>query len=133
MTDSNKRMLAIQVRRLFEAQLDSKFDMILANVSTVDGFLIAQCQRDNGDDIEGDKVAAISSSLCSLANSASLTLLAQQQGTINIESESGKILFLNVKCGTFKAVMTVATNANMSLAEARFLAKRLKDGIEALE
>lgn len=118
------------VRELFVEEFKNKPDLVLINLSTLDGFLLHQVNR-TGQGVEGDKVAAISSSLCSMSTSAAREFFSDSSGIVNIETETGKIVFQHVDLKDKAAVITLCCKSKLSLAEARFVAKRLKDGIEA--
>lgn len=120
-----------QVGELFKAEFQSKYGLMLVNLSTVDGFLLKQVNQ-TGEGIEGDKIAAISSSICSMSQSASRELLGSASGITNIESDDGKIIFQHVNLGQKEGVITLCCNKDVSLAEGRFAARRLKEAIEAL-
>ena len=120
-----------KVGELFKAEFQSKHGLMLINLSTVDGFLIKQINQ-TGQGAEGDKIAAISSSICSMSQSASRELFGSDSGITNIESEDGKIIFQHVSLGQKEGVITLCCNKEVSLAEGRFAARRLKDGIEAM-
>ncbi len=120
------------ISELFKEEFKNKADLMLINISTTDGFLLHQVNR-SGQGVEGDKVAAISSSLCSMSNSAAKELFNDTGGVINVESESGKIVFQYVNIMGKQAIITLSCKLNVSLAEARFVVKRLKEKIEAYQ
>ncbi len=119
------------IHQKFVAELKKCSSLTLVNLSTVDGFLLHQVNR-NSLSIEGDKVAAISSSLSALANSATKELLSDTNSCMNIECNSGKIIYQQVKPDVKPAVITLCCSNGISLAEARFIAKRLKKSVEEL-
>lgn len=118
------------ISNLFKEEFKNKSDLVLINISTVDGFMLHQVNR-NGQGSEGDKIAAISSSLCSMANSAVKEFFSDTAGRVNIESESGKVVFQHVSVAGKQAIITLCCKASVSLAEARFVVKRLKETIES--
>lgn len=131
MSDLKIKFPKEDVKEIFLAELKDKTDLKLINLSTLDGFLLHQTARSNFS-IEADKVSAISSSLCSMSNSATSEFFSDNPGVINIESASGKIILMEVKLGKKDGVITVCCSDSMSLAEGRFVAKRMKEKIEKL-
>lgn len=133
MTKTKLQLSKTQVQGYLTQELKNNPDIYLLNLSTVDGFPISQISRKEKTSIEADKVSAISSSLCSLANSASNSLLKDAHGRVNIESESGHVVMYNILLkNQQEAIISVCSNHKVSLAESRFIAKRLKENLEAL-
>lgn len=120
------------IHELFVGEFKGRTDLVLLNLSTLDGFLLHQVGQ-SGFSAEGDKVSAISSSLCSMSNSAVKELFSASHGVINIECDSGKVILFHLSLGRQKeGVLTLCCTQKMALAEGRFLAKRLTQNIEAL-
>lgn len=132
MTKKESNIPRSQIKQFFIDELKNKPELKLLNISTADGFLICQvCKSDLS--IEGDKISAISSSLYSISNSAINAIFTESTGTIDIESESGKLILSQIQIGERVTVLTICCSDKMALAEGRFLAKRLKTNIESLK
>lgn len=121
-----------KIKKIFSLQIEDKPHILLMNISTADGFVIEQVNKGQND-IEGDKVAAISSSLCALGGTSAKELIGCTMDTVNVETSMGQILFLSLEIKSTKAVLTQVSEKKLSLAEARFVAKRVKSLIEELD
>lgn len=119
--------LCSQIDRFF----DDNFNIELVNICTTDGFNIYSIAKDTLD-AEEDKIAAVSSTLCSLSYSCAEQMInGCFQATI-IETETGNILIVSLRYLSFSCSLAVATNAKMSLGEARFLVNRLAKSISEI-
>lgn len=118
-----------ELNQLFDAFINSDTSIELVNLSTSDGFVITS--RCSGNvETEVDKIAAIASSLCSLSNSAANGIIKESFLVTTIETNGGNILFLRCSYLEYTCVLSVALKANISLAQSRFLSRRLIENIQ---
>lgn len=118
-----------EIKAAFAEEMAQRQDLLIMNLSTLDGFKIAHANQATNA-VESDKVAAIASSLCALSNSVAREMLNSRLDIINVEADDGHVLFLNVNLRKLKGVLTVTAHKDISLAEARYVAKRLKTRLE---
>jgi predicted regulator of Ras-like GTPase activity (Roadblock/LC7/MglB family) len=121
-----------QLINLLEDCFNNNIGVALLSISTMDGFNIHTLSRQESV-IESDKLAAISSALCSLSDASAEQIVNQNFILATVETGEGKILFLKARYLAFSCVVCMASTVAMSLAEARFLARRLADAIKDLQ
>ena len=63
-----------EIKAAFAEEMAQRQDLLIMNLSTLDGFKIAHANQATNA-VESDKVAAIASSLCALSNSVAREML----------------------------------------------------------
>ena len=116
---------------LIDKEFDGNSDMNLIAISTTDGFSI-YLRHTEAFEIEIDKLAALSSALCSLGNASAEQLIKDNFQMATVETASGNVLFLRTRLYGLSCVISMVAAVDMSLAEARFVTKRLSDAIAEL-
>lgn len=104
----------------------------LISVCTSDGFDLFYASR-KARQIEGDKIAAISSTLCSISSASAEKISSGKFKIATIESDIGNILFLRTEFAGLDCALCIEGSTNMSLGTLRFISQRLAKEIEELE
>jgi len=119
------------LKLLIDQEMENEYCMNLISLCSEDGFNIYNKTRSMLS-VESDKVIAIASSLSALSNSASQEILNNNLTLIIVESENGNLIFLNTSYCEVDSVLTFASSKSLSIAQVRFIAKRLADKIREL-
>jgi len=124
----NRQKIVSKLRQLLDVEfsrtLESNHDILMLNLSTTDGFNLHTSSTE-AIEIEPSKMAAMASTIFSLSQAATEVFNEANLDISTIETAQGNLLFLRTRLLTLKCVLSMATNTNTSLAEARFLTKRL--------
>lgn len=115
-------------KHAFVSELKNNQQLQLLNLATTDGFRVCQVAR-QGLNIEGDKIAAVTSSIMAMSNSAARAVFSEDSQTIDIESNFGKIVIETISSSHGQLVITLCCQHDCSLATARFIARRLRQTI----
>lgn len=127
-TESQKAALEALVTSFFNKTGAIK----LISVCTSDGFDLFYASR-KARKIEGDKIAAVSSTLCSISSASADKISSGKFKIATIESDIGNILFLRTKVGDIDCALCVEGSINISLGTLRFISQRLAKEIEELK
>jgi len=101
-------------------------DITHINFCTIDGFFLGMAEADHNA-IEKDKMSAISSTLCSLSNSAVSEIIGQGLDVCSIESGGASIILVRVEYKGTECVLTVVNRDSITLGEARYKTKKLSE------
>ena len=99
-------------------------EVTLVSLCTTDGFPISYFSTNELTAL-ADKLAAMSSTLSALSDSAANQVNQGQCEVTIIETSSGNILFVKASYMGKSCVLTVVAKAHMMLAEARYKTKKL--------
>lgn len=99
-------------------------EILLISLCTTDGFAIKSFSGPELN-IETDKIAAISSTICALSGSAAKQLTQEKFKTTIIETHAENILFVSTEYLGTQCVLTVVAQPKMSQATVRFCTRRL--------
>lgn len=119
------------IQEIFGQLSEKEFEILLINLSTEDGFLVASEAKNHFPD-EADKIAAMSSTIFALSDASTNAVLKDQCSITNIESQSGTLLFMATTYKGTPCVLTIAGTSKMALANLRFMLKRLASQIEEI-
>lgn len=112
------------VEPLLESFVKEDFNILLANVSTEDGFVVGQ-NASPSITIDDDKVAAISSSLLSLAEASVNGIREGIFKRAIVESETAHLLVISGHVREVPIVATVVATEKSMLAHTLYLASKL--------
>lgn len=115
---------------MINSYFDENSDIEIINLCSSDGFPIYSLFKKNIL-IEEYKLSAISSTLCSLSNSASKDISDQQLIVCSIETELKNILFFRVSIFNQDYVLTIMTCEGVSLGESHYKANKLANLLTA--
>lgn len=131
----NQDLVSVEQKQHIASILDQAFneneDIGLISISTTDGFSIYTINKQELT-IEVDKLAAMSSALCSLSSASAEQLTKDGLRMATVETEKGNILFRRAEFYHLSCVVSMVGKSSVSLAEARFVLKRLTDAVEKL-
>lgn len=119
--------LVDKISELFESRLEINF----INLCTVDGFSIKTLNR-SGQNIDEDKLAAVSSTISSMSDGTAKQLLDGVFSAAIVESNAGNIFVTKTIYQGADCVLSVAATQQMLLGEVRFLTARLSREISKL-
>ncbi|MBD3653862.1 roadblock/LC7 domain-containing protein [Kangiella sp.] len=108
------------VNQLFEGLLDKYFDLKMVSLCTSDGFGVLHKARLD-DEVELDRVSAITSSLVSLGNASSKQIIGGNLHSTIVETDSGNLLIKKLKLAEKELVLSIVTSKKMLLGEANYL------------
>ena len=107
-------------------------EISLISLCTTDGFSIKSfATRELS--AEADKLAAMSSTISALSESAAQQVLKGEFNVTIVESGEGNMLFVRTTYLGLPCVVTVAARVSLSLAKARFATKRMAEVIQKIE
>lgn len=112
--------LTQQIDTYFQGILDRYFEIKLVSLCSVDGFSIS-CKYKNIEDVEHDTIAAISSSLFSLAKASSKQILQGQLASTLVETDTGNLILKHVVINKESYVISLMSSKKMLLGEANFV------------
>ena len=128
-------MPPIDIKQSLLDAVDSVFEdgvgVDLVGLCTSDGFDVISLINDKLD-VEGDKLAAVASSLYSLSHSCASQLMGKGLMMTTVETNDGNALFLKVDYLGSPCILSIASSASVSLATLRFIAKRLATTISEI-
>ncbi len=112
------------IHPLIERFVDKHFEMLVTSACTEDGFVIA---HRNGKKLtlEEDKVAALSSTLLSLSEAAVRIINSGKLRVTVMESDKSNLVVVKTHCRDLPVVLTVASDAALSIGQVLFLTNRL--------
>lgn len=108
------------INQLFEGLLSKHFDLQMVSLCTSDGFGILHQSRLD-DEVELDRVSAITSSLVSLGNASSKQIIGGNLHSTIVETDSGNLLIKKLKLVEKELVLSIVTSKKMLLGEANYL------------
>lgn len=112
--------LTQEIDTYFEAILNKYFEIKLISLCSVDGFSVS-CKYKGIEDIESDTIAAISSSLFSLAKASSKQILQGELSGTLVETNTGNLIFKHVVIKKEHYVISMMSSKKMLLGEANFV------------
>jgi len=116
------------VQPLIQEFTQQHFEVLIASVCTEDGFVLAH-QNGRSADLEDDKIAALSSTLLSLAEAAAKVIKCGELKVNIIEAKKANIVVVKSRYRDLPIVVTVAANASLSIGQVLFIANRLSNRI----
>ena len=114
-----------------ETFVEEDFHVLLASASTEDGFVIGHKNAATVD-VDDDKVAAISSSLLSLAEASVDGIRKGRFKRTIIESDAAHLLIVRGSLRKTPLVFTVVASEKATLAHTLYLTSRLKEKVAGL-
>ncbi len=120
-----------EITRLAEDYCKENTDLLIVNVCSEDGFVMGHTSNERTE-IESDKMAAISSSISSISNSALMMISGKTSKLIIVESENYNFLLTQSTFRKKKCVVSFCASSLVSLAKMRFLVKRFGDSLSEL-
>ncbi|WP_018624075.1 roadblock/LC7 domain-containing protein [Kangiella aquimarina] len=109
-----------EINKLFEGLLNKYFDLKMVSLCTSDGFGILHQSRLD-DEVELDRVSAITSSLVSLGNASSKQIIGGNLHSTIVETDNGNLLIKKLKLAEKELVLSIVTSKKMLLGEANYL------------
>lgn len=106
-------------------------EIVLVSLCTTDGFPISYFSTSQLSN-QTDKLAAMSSTISSLSDSAANQIDQGQCNVTIIETSSGNLLFVKASYMGTACVLTVVAKDKMLLATARYKTKMLADNVSNL-
>jgi len=107
-------------------------DIVLVSLCTTDGFSVMSYAAKSLS-AEADKLAAMSSTIASLSDSAATQILDDEFDITIIETSNGNMLFVSTRYLDSPCVLTLAAKSNTALATARYKTKALARSIESID
>ena len=106
-------------------------DIVLVSLCTTDGFSIMSYAAKSLS-AEADKLAAMSSTISALSDSAAAQILDDDFDITIIETNNGNMLFVSTRYLGSPCVLTLAAKSSTALATARYKTKGLAKAIESI-
>ena len=125
----NIKSLRALILPALEAFVEEDFNILLANVSTEDGFVVGH-KNSVTIEMDDDKIAAISSSLLSLAEASVCGIRDGSFRRTIVESDSSHLLIVKGYVRKIPLVFTVVANDKATLAHTLYLTSRLTGKLE---
>jgi len=119
---------ADQVIPLIDEFVHINFNVIMANICTEDGFVIYHKNSDQCQ-LAGDKMAAIASTLSSIAEASVQSIATGKLKVIIVESETANLFIVHTAFHNTVAVLTVAISHKLSIGQSLFITNRLSAAI----
>lgn len=113
-----------QVIQLIDEFVHTNFNVIMTNLCTEDGFAIYHKNSDQCE-LEGDKMAAISSTLASIAEASVQNIAPGKLKVTIIESEAANLFVIHTIFRDAITVLTVAVSHKLSIGQSLFITNRL--------
>ncbi len=110
---------------------DNNKGIQVVSLSTTDGFSVKSFASKQLN-AESDKLAAMSSTIYSLSNSAAQQILMDEFDSTIVETESGNMLFVRTTYLDLPCVLTIAARSDMQLATVRYKTKNLAQDISEI-
>lgn len=106
-------------------------EVLVISLCTSDGFSIKSFASKELN-AEADKLAAMSSTISALSDSTAKQIIRDKFDITIVETKSGNILFVRTTYLGLPCVLTLAANAKLALATARYKTKRLAQDISGI-
>lgn len=109
----------------FFDKLKTKFiDLKIIALTTADGFPI-YCDVQGKNQVESEKVSAVSSSLMSLSNAAAKQMVGHALESTTIETDNGNMFLCNTEVKEKKCVLCIVTGAKENIGHARYYTQQI--------
>lgn len=119
------------VAPLIDKFVYENFDVIMASVCTEDGFVIHHKNSDQCE-LEGDKMAAIASTLISIAEASVQSIASGKLKVTIVESENANLFVVRTTYRGDTIVLTVAVSHKISIGQSLFITNRISEAIEKI-
>lgn len=130
-TNSPNIEIKSELLSLIKELCSSYKEILLFSLATTDGFNVKSFASKSLN-VEADKLAAMSSSLFALSDSASSQLMKDKSTITTIESDNGHYFLMKTNYLSHTCVISMVVKSSMSLAEARFHLKKVADSIASI-
>ncbi len=111
--------------------VEANFEVIMASVCTEDGFVIHHRNSEKCD-LEGDKMAAITSTLISIAEASVQSIASGKLRVTIVESDSANLFVIRTLVHETAIVLGVAVSRKISIGQSLFITNRLSNALESL-
>jgi len=109
---------------LFSEQTEKFFDLKVFSLTTADGFPI-HCEVRQDNEVETERIAAVSSSLISLSNAAARQMIGKPLESTTIETTDGNMFLCNTTFKEKKCVLCIVTGKKENIGHARYFTQRI--------
>ena len=121
-----------RIREILNGFLERIFaeekDFELLAISTIEGLDISHIASENVT-LPPERLASLASSVLGLGKDLTRNVLAQNPGTVCLETEGGNVCMVHTTFANYPCILTIAANRDVSLAQVRLTTIRLADQI----